>query len=61
MKRVMTLNHSYILIVYPYDIAIDATNSIKNTDTQTYTHKILLLGASTGSSWGPILDEIGYL
>lgn len=53
------LNHSYILIVYPYDIAIDATNSIKNTDTQTYTQNTFAWG-STGSSWGPILDEIGY-
>lgn len=52
------LNHSYILVVYPYDVAIDTAGKLKNTDTQQYSENTFVWGM-TGSSWGPILNEAG--
>jgi hypothetical protein len=50
------LNHSYIMVVYPHDIAIDQFKNIKNTDNEIYTENTFYWG-TTGSAWGPIIDS----
>jgi len=46
-------NNSYVIIIYPYDIAIDGFNNIKNPETELFIQNKFVWGG-TGSSWGPL-------
>jgi hypothetical protein len=50
------VNNSYLIIVYPNDIAIDEKNTLKNTETEKYFKNMFIWGG-TASSWGPITNQ----
>ena len=57
-KDCSNINESYLIIVYPYDLAVDSLGNIRNPETEVYKDKTFIWG-STASSWGPLLDNGG--
>jgi hypothetical protein len=57
-----TDENSYVMIVYPYDICVNNSNTVVNPFTKTvYTDTFVWSHGTTHSSWGPFIDDSGSL